>query len=97
MLCSFDWPCHEAVAVVYGPTPPNARAPIGCPNGESNGDPLAQNGDHAGIFQLARRWHEGRFLARGWTWADAFNAERNAVIAYEIWQDQGWSPWSCRP
>jgi len=98
LICSYSWPCGEALAVVYGPTPPNERAPVGCPNGESGGNPSASNGDHAGLFQISRRWHEWRFLRRGWTWADAFDAERNIAVAYEIWVDNsGWSPWSCKP
>lgn len=83
--------------MVYGPTPPNPRAPNGCANGESGGNPHAVNGDHAGLFQISRRWHEAKFLARGWTWADAYDAWPNIVIAHQLWLDQGWAPWSCRP
>ena len=98
IICAYPWPCAEALAVVYGPTPPNSRAPGGCANGESGGNPRAQNGDHAGLFQIARYWHEQRFTRRGWSWEqDAFDAERNAAIAYELWSDSGWGPWSCRP
>jgi len=58
LICSFDWPCSEALAVVYGPTPL-------CPNGESGGDPSAVNGQHAGLFQISLNWHLDKFGGAG--------------------------------
>ena len=49
-----------------------------------------------GFWQLNRRWQEWRFLRRGWTWKDAKDAEKNTEIAFEIWSEQGWGPWSAR-
>ena len=89
IICSAPWPCADALLVVYGPTPPNERAPFGCPNGESGGNRLAvSRGGHRGLFQLYDG-HAWRFERRGWTWDDAFDPERNVAIAYELWLDQG--------
>lgn len=87
MICARSWPCSEALAVVYGPTP-------ACPTGESNGDPNAVNGQHAGLFQIAMNWHAAKFAGR-----DPYDPQANIAVAYMIWQDSGgnWSAWSCRP
>lgn len=80
LICSVSWPCAEALAVAW------------C---ESRFDPLAESaGGHRGLFQLSSV-HAEKFARRGWTWADAFDAERNVAIAYEIWLDSSWSPWAC--
>lgn len=40
--------------------------------------------------------HAWRFAARGWSfYDDALVPERNIAIAYDIWSDSGWRPWSC--
>ena len=49
-----------------------------------------------GFWQLNRYWQEGRVLRRGWAWEDMKDAEKNTEIAYEIFLEQGWSPWSTR-
>ena len=49
-----------------------------------------------GFWQLNRRWQEWRFLRRGWTWEDAKDPEKNTEIAYEIFLEQSWRPWSTR-
>ena len=49
-----------------------------------------------GFWQLNRRWQEWRFLRRGWTWDDAKDPEKNTEIAFDIWSEQGWGPWSTK-
>lgn len=85
LICAKAWPCSEALAVVYGPTP-------ACPTGESNGDPNARNGAHASLFQISLDWHLAKFEGR-----DPFDPVANIDVAYMIWLDQGWGPWSCAP
>lgn len=87
MICERSWPCTEALAVVYGPTP-------ACPTGESNGDPNAVNGQHAGLFQIAMNWHAAKFAGR-----DPFDPQANIDVAFAIWLDSGgnFSAWSCKP
>lgn len=77
------WPCAQAVAIEL------------C---ESGGDPAAvsPDGEYWGLFQLSRRWHEWRFIRRGWSWVDALDPAKNIAIAAEIYDDAGWAPWSCR-
>jgi hypothetical protein len=76
--------------VVFGPT---SR----CRYGESNGyAAVISAGGHRGLFQLDPI-HAWRFVARGWTWADALVAERNIAVAYELYTERGWQPWSCAP
>lgn len=77
LICSFDWPCAEALAV--------ARC-------ESGLSPSAVNGQHAGLFQIALDWHRPKFGG-----ADPFDAGANVAVAYAIWLDQSWLPWSCKP
>ena len=40
--------------------------------------------------------HRERFERRGWSWDDAWDPGKNTEIALEIWNEQGWGPWSCR-
>lgn len=91
LLEIYDWPVDEALLVVYGPT-------SGCPNGESTGYPtVTSRYGHRGLFQLYDG-HIQRFERRGWTWDDAYVAERNIAIAYELWAEtRDWRHWSCAP
>lgn len=60
---------------------------------ESGLDPSAQSpGGHAGLFQLAPRYHADR-LGRP---VDLFNAGDNAAVALDLWREQSWRPWTCR-
>jgi hypothetical protein len=98
LVRKYSWPVNQALAVVFGPTPPNPRSPIGCPNGESAGNRRATGlyGER-GLFQIhvVHRW---RFERRGWSWSDAYDAEKNVEVAFEIYTEaRGWWPWSCRP
>ena len=94
LICAMDWPCAEALAVVYGPTPPNREAPYGCPNGESGGNPRAVGGTSRGLFQINGSAHAARV---GGDLDALFDPATNVRVAYAIWLDQGWRPWSCRP
>lgn len=90
ILAQYSWNVDDALLVVYGPTP-------ACPYGESNGKPtVVSDGGHVGIFQLSPI-HAWRFEARGWTWLDSFVAERNIAVAFDLYSERGWEPWSCRP
>lgn len=61
---------------------------------ESQGDPLKEGllGER-GRLQI-HPIHTAKFEARGWTFDDAYDPEKNLVIAAEIWWWQGWAPWS---
>lgn len=110
LICAKSWPCAEALAVVYGPTPPNERAPAGCPNGESGGNPgaLSLSGLHAGLYQLHAEWHGWRVLGGprrritdpadlALATALLLEPRLNIDAAFGLYEESGWSPWSCRP
>ncbi len=88
LICSYDWPCDRAVAIVYGPT-------SHCPNGESTGrTDVTSTGGHAGLFQVSPSWAE-RF---GYRPADLYSPEVNTAVAYEIFELNGRrfaGQWSC--
>jgi hypothetical protein len=53
----------------------------------------ATNGNHYGIFQISYV-HAPNFPGFYENWMDpVFNIE----VAFAIWSEQGWYPWSCRP
>ena len=85
IVCSYSWPCDEALRVVYGPTPT-------CPTGESGGNWSAENGPNIGGFQV-------NIDAHPYTREQMLDPEQNIAAAYGIWLDSGgnWSAWSCRP
>lgn len=64
---------------------------------ESNFVPTAANprSNARGLFQLMMSYHAPRFYARGWTYDDWADPEKNTAIAFELWSEQGWRPWAC--
>jgi hypothetical protein len=85
LICSYPWPCSEALAVAW------------C---ESNHRPNAVSPDGAniGLFQV-NVIHKGRVNATTTELAAILllDPETNVRVAYAIWADQGWGPWSCKP
>lgn len=79
IICSYPWPCGAATAVVCA---------------ESGFSPTASNPSGArGLFELMPV-HAWRFERRGWDyWTDWGDPEKNTAIAYELWAEQGWTPW----
>lgn len=85
LICAMPWPCHEAIAVAA------------CESGRDMSGRLdgnwATNGNHYGVFQIS--------YLHAPKWADFYDAwmdpVRNVQYAYEIWAQQGWQPWSCKP
>lgn len=73
--------------MIYGPTP-------GCPYGESTGDPLAYNNGSVGLFQLHYASHYDK-VGGPLEWL--YDPVVNIRVAADIWADQGWAPWACRP
>lgn len=61
---------------------------------ESTLQPWRTNGDHYGLYQLRGSLHAWRWPDFWGTWMEPL---RNAQMAYELWFEQGWAPWSCRP
>lgn len=83
IICSYPWPCAEALAV--------ARC-------ESGLNPIAVSPDGAnwGLMQLNQPTWAPYFGAQ--RWASVLDATANVAMAYEIYQRAGsWASWSCRP
>lgn len=85
MICAMPWPCWEAIAVAA------------CESGRDMSGRLdgawATNGNHYGLFQISGI-HAYRFPGFYENWMDP---QFNINMAYTIWAEQGWWPWSCRP
>ena len=64
---------------------------------ESHLDPAARSGAHWGLFQISDLYHADRVKRLGYVWSDLLRAEPNIDVAYDLWAEQGWTPWSCRP
>lgn len=47
-----------------------------------------------GLFQI-HPIHTRRIEKLGWTFDDMFNPYRNTDLAYILFKEQGWEPWSC--
>ena len=60
---------------------------------ESTDDPLATNGTSWGLFEINWPYHQDLFENP----LELFDPEVNTRVAYAIWKDQGWEPWSCKP
>jgi hypothetical protein len=60
---------------------------------ESSLNPSATNGEYLGLFQLGH-YHYWRIDVYGGDWA---NPWQNAEAASDLYAEQGWRPWSCRP
>ncbi len=79
LICSYAWNCETALAV--------ARQ-------ESGPDYIADCNDsgHCGTMQLSCELHGWRFAAHGWDCWDC-DMSQNVQVAYELWSEQGWTPW----
>lgn len=84
---------EQMILDVFGDAGPQALRVANC---ESHYNPDAYNPSGAsGVFQIMMPTHAWRFVEHGWTAGDVFDAYRNIVVAYDIWLDSGWRPWSC--
>lgn len=59
-------------------------------------DERATNGQHAGLFQISRTYHEDRARRLGFTWDQMWTAEPNIAVAADLFSESGWGPWTCR-
>lgn len=86
LIGEYLWPVEEAIAI-FRCESVNFRADVVY-------GPTEGRAGERGVAQL-HPVHAAKFYTRGWTWDDAFRPERNLAIAYQIWLDQGWAPWTC--
>lgn len=54
---------------------------------------ISPDGQNLGVFQInvIHRARVGGVVAR------LLEARTNVAVAFDIWRDQGWGPWSCKP
>lgn len=64
---------------------------------ESGHNPRAvSKTDDWGLWQI-NRIHEARARRLGFAWEQMLEPGPNTAVAISIWEEQGFSPWSCRP
>ena len=85
IVCSYSWPCDQALDV--------ARCESGVDRAGRLDGIFATSGSSYGVFQL-NGIHARRFPGFWEKWMDPAT---NVAWAYQIWSEQGWRPWSCRP
>lgn len=60
---------------------------------ESSLNPAAYNAGNYGLYQI-NAVHAARV---GGDLASLFDPAVNVRVAYEIWAEQSWIPWACKP
>lgn len=81
-LVASIWPASEV---------DNVLAVMQC---ESGGNPWAHNTvneDSRGLLQI----NVGPGAHTQWASYDLFDPATNLQLAYQLWQSQGWAPWTC--
>jgi hypothetical protein len=79
LICSYAWPCQEALHVKW------------CES-RGNWDTIGAGANYGG-FQI-NAVHAGRFPGFWESWMDP---AQNTAWAFQLWSEQGWRPWACRP
>lgn len=92
-LIAETWPCDQAVNAVRLARCESASTPVN-PNAVS---PNTKHGRSYGVFQLNERWQSARFervtgLPFESNW---MHPAPNIATAYNLYLEQGWSPWTC--
>lgn len=81
LICSYSWPCAEAVSVAW------------C---ESRHQPLATGAlGERGLFQLRPEYHQARADRLFGPGANLYDPYINTATAHSLWLELGWQPWSC--
>ena len=93
---SANWTPDEAIKLIFREDAPKALRVANC---ESTMNPQAENrrSRTRGLFQISPVHAKpgGWVEALGYTWDDMFRIVPNVRVAYSLWKEQGWGPWSC--
>ena len=87
LLCSniYSWQCSDVKQVAWCESRMNPQAI----------SPTNRNGSQDfGLMQINDGAWQKYFGKR---WAQVLNAEQNIAMAYEIYSQYGWRPWTCAP
>ena len=77
------WPANEV---------DNALSVMACESGGNpNANALTDREDSRGLMQINVLAHPQ------WAGLNLFDSDTNLDVAYQLWQAQGWGPWSCKP
>ncbi len=79
LICSYPWPCEEALHVKW------------CES-RANWNTIGSGANYGG-FQI-NAVHARRFPDFWESWMDP---AKNTAWAFQIWSEQGWRPWACKP
>lgn len=89
---------------VFGPAAaPGAERVANCESGDGPShpgppyhiDPTQTSGPNWGAFQVNVYVHAARIARLGFTREQMLEIGPNAVVAHDLWTEQGWAPWSC--
>lgn len=93
----------EVVAVIrdvfsrFGPDVAEQAVRVsGCETGGTYNPAVVNSSGHTGLFQLSPRYHTARAARLGFTWEQMREARPNALVAADLFAEQGWGPWTCR-
>lgn len=86
LVCSYAWPCQEALTVARCESGVDAA-------GRLDGIYAQSSRNSYGLFQI-NAIHARRFPEFWDSWMDP---AKNTAWAFQIWSEQGWRPWNCRP
>lgn len=87
---------EAAIQQAFGADAPAAMRVARCESGLNPGA-VSKSGTYVGLFQLSGRYHQPRAQRMGFTWAQMTEALPNAQVAADLFHEQGWRPWTCRP
>jgi hypothetical protein len=81
---------------VFGADAPAATRVATCESTMNPGAVSPGGGNH-GLFQI-NNVHQSSFSAvTGQPWSEVYSAEWNTKFAKWLYDQQGWSPWACKP
>lgn len=74
-----------------GATPTQQQEAVDVAWCESRHVPTARNGQYRGLFQMGN-YHNHRPGMQ-----NPYGVLENSIAAADLWAEQGWRPWACRP
>jgi hypothetical protein len=89
-----QWDVAVVVQIIRNVWPDDLEAhALYIANRESHFDPYAQNYCCTGLFQIYGSVHEKLINALGYSVSQLTDPLVNSIVAYAIYQRDGWAPW----
>jgi hypothetical protein len=87
---------QATIAHVFGDRAGEATEVASCESSLDPGARSAGGGNH-GLFQI-NNVHRGTFeRVTGQPWSSVYDQYHNTVFAKWLFDQEGWSPWACKP